>query len=559
MHRDVKPANVLVDMAAGADGADHCYLTDFGLTKDTSQSKRFTATDQFVGTLNYVAPEQIDGVQQGPATDEYALACVLYECLTGRPVFDRPTELDVMWAHLSDAPPRLSALRPDLALGLDDVLARALAKAPEDRYPSCAAMVAAARAATSAPPTAAAPTVISPVPAASARTRLSPRPAAGDAPPTATPTDARPPGTSTDTPPPGTPADASPPATPAPTPAPGAPADGPPPATPAEPPLPAAAARTSATPRRAGSRIAFAGAAIAAVVVAAVIGTLAGGGGDAPSDGAPKVAAVDGISLRYPADWEGLPLAPTIPGLALARRMGLSPRDSGGRDWLVAGVLRASAAPMLPATLATGPGDGHPARVAVRLGTADAFRYTGLYPTGFTGPLTLYVVLTDRGRAMVACYAATPSASFQARCADVAGSFKLTDAKALALAPSPRYAAAVTAALHGLAARRTAGRRRLRAASTSTVQARAATALAASYASAARRVKALPAPPAARPVNSSIAAALRALGATYRHAASAARRHDRGRWLAARRAARRGDVALQTAVGALGELGYATT
>jgi len=146
VHRDVKPANVLVASGAGPEASDHCYLTDFGLTKDTSSSLNLTGTGQFVGTIDYVAPEQIQGDKPKGAADQYALGCVMYETLTGHPPFERATELDVMWAHLNEDPPPPSTRRSDLPRGIDAVLARAMAKVPAERHESCTAMASAARA-----------------------------------------------------------------------------------------------------------------------------------------------------------------------------------------------------------------------------------------------------------------------------------------------------------------------------------------------------------------------------------------------------------------------------
>ena len=147
VHRDVKPANILIARDSAADQPEHCYLTDFGLTKDTSSPVELTATGTFVGTIDYIAPEQIEGAKPAGHGDQYALACVLFECLTGRLPFARDEEISVMWAHLQDAPPTVTALRPDLPAAIDAVIARALAKDPKQRYETCTAMVAAARAA----------------------------------------------------------------------------------------------------------------------------------------------------------------------------------------------------------------------------------------------------------------------------------------------------------------------------------------------------------------------------------------------------------------------------
>src|SRR3954453_21568939 len=142
VHRDVKPGNILVVAES-----EHCYLTDFGLTKAMSSDTAFTATGQFVGTTDYVAPEQIEGKELDRRTDVYSLGCVFYECLAGTPPFRRETDMAVMWAHIQEPPPRLSARRPDLPAGLDSVTATALAKRKDDRFPSASSFAAAARAA----------------------------------------------------------------------------------------------------------------------------------------------------------------------------------------------------------------------------------------------------------------------------------------------------------------------------------------------------------------------------------------------------------------------------
>jgi YVTN family beta-propeller protein len=145
VHRDVKPANVLLAVEDGA--VTHAYLADFGLTKRIGGARGLTVSGQVLGTIDYVAPEQIEGGQVDGRADQYALGCVLFECLTGTVPFRRDGELAVLWAHVNDPPPRISEYRPDLPAALDDVIGRALAKAPSDRYPSCAALIAAIEAA----------------------------------------------------------------------------------------------------------------------------------------------------------------------------------------------------------------------------------------------------------------------------------------------------------------------------------------------------------------------------------------------------------------------------
>jgi predicted ATPase/class 3 adenylate cyclase len=135
VHRDVKPANMLVDARPGR--PDHVYLADFGLAKGRSASGQPTRSGVNLGTVAYMAPEQIEGREVDGRTDQYALACAAFELLAGVVPFDRDQDMAVIYAHLSAPPPSLVALRPDIPAAADNVLARALAKAPADRYPSC--------------------------------------------------------------------------------------------------------------------------------------------------------------------------------------------------------------------------------------------------------------------------------------------------------------------------------------------------------------------------------------------------------------------------------------
>jgi len=137
VHRDVKPANMLLDGGEEAGRPDHVYLSDFGLSKVPLQAGKLTATGQFLGTLDYMSPEQIAGKPVDGRTDQYALACAAFELLTGAPPFQRGAGLAVMYAQLSLSPPPLTSRRPDLPPAADGVFAKALAKAPADRYRSC--------------------------------------------------------------------------------------------------------------------------------------------------------------------------------------------------------------------------------------------------------------------------------------------------------------------------------------------------------------------------------------------------------------------------------------
>jgi len=130
VHRDIKPGNVLLTYE------DHVYVADFGLTKRALSVSGLTETGQLVGTIDYIAPEQAKGDPVDGRADVYSLGCLAYECLTGEVPFERDTEVAVLWAHVQEPPPKASATRPDLPTGSDGVIAKAMAKHPDDRYPT---------------------------------------------------------------------------------------------------------------------------------------------------------------------------------------------------------------------------------------------------------------------------------------------------------------------------------------------------------------------------------------------------------------------------------------
>ena len=140
IHRDVKPANVLIEGRTA-------FLTDFGLTKRLDGTHtQLTRAGDVVGTIHYVAPEQIEGEPVSARTDVYSLGCLLFHCLTGSVPFARESDVAVIYAHLSEDPPRITKLRPELPEGLDGVLAKALDKSPDRRFPACGDLISAARA-----------------------------------------------------------------------------------------------------------------------------------------------------------------------------------------------------------------------------------------------------------------------------------------------------------------------------------------------------------------------------------------------------------------------------
>jgi serine/threonine protein kinase len=139
VHRDVKPANILI-----GDPGMRVYLTDFGVAKQAA-APGLTRTGSFIGTVQYCAPEQIEGKEVDSRTDVYALGCVLFHCLVGRPPYARDAEVAVMHAHMVEPPPSPSSLDPGLPQALDGVIATAMAKDPEMRYATCTALAHALR------------------------------------------------------------------------------------------------------------------------------------------------------------------------------------------------------------------------------------------------------------------------------------------------------------------------------------------------------------------------------------------------------------------------------
>jgi len=133
VHRDIKPANIMLN-------GDRAYVTDFGLAKD-SQASNLTRPGQALGSLDYMAPEQIRGEEVSAATDIYALGCMIHECLSGTPPFGGRPSMRVLFAHLQEAPPDLSDERPDISPATAKAINRALEKEPEDRPASAAGYI----------------------------------------------------------------------------------------------------------------------------------------------------------------------------------------------------------------------------------------------------------------------------------------------------------------------------------------------------------------------------------------------------------------------------------
>jgi serine/threonine-protein kinase len=137
VHRDIKPANVLLDPG---NGAPQVFLGDFGLARDPD-AQRLTMPGQVIGTLDYMAPEHLDAEGVGTPADIYALTCLLVETLTGEVPFVRGTDAAVMYAHVTEEPPSVSARRPELPAALDEVIGAGMAKDPDDRPKTARALV----------------------------------------------------------------------------------------------------------------------------------------------------------------------------------------------------------------------------------------------------------------------------------------------------------------------------------------------------------------------------------------------------------------------------------
>ncbi len=146
VHRDVKPANVLL---SGSEASEHAYITEFGVARNVASTSGLTKTGRFVGTLDYVAPEQIRGGEVDARADVYALGCLLFKLLSGEVPFPRDGEAARLYAHLNDEPPSASLFTPMVPKALDRVIARAMAKSPADRFPSAGDLGRAAAAALS--------------------------------------------------------------------------------------------------------------------------------------------------------------------------------------------------------------------------------------------------------------------------------------------------------------------------------------------------------------------------------------------------------------------------
>lgn len=519
IHRDVKPQNVLVG------NGDHAYLADFGLTKG-SDDAAMTETGQFVGTIDYISPEQARGERATAASDVYALTAVLCECLTGQVPYVKATEERVLLAHLSEPPPRLTQVRADLPAAMDEVVAAGMAKDPSGRPASAGELMLLARRALGAVPEGAAPG------ASAEETRQ--RPTAGS--PTRAPRSAAGSG-------PGATRMAG-----AAVAAPGAVGD-----------------RTQRSPATAGTAAGggrFVLVVLAAAVLAAAVGLLLGGGSSGSGQSFGNSASAGNIELSFPASWQHLASAPAIPGLTFSQPLALAQGGggSGGAAGsaparLIAGQVSASGPSLLPAAFTASASGALPRPEPVRLGKVQALRYSGLSVRGLTDPLTLYAVPTANGVATIACLGSTASGP-ATQCAQIAATLKLSGTTAFGLAPSAAYATALGHTFGSLRSTVNAGASRLSAASSASAQAAAAAQLATAYSSASRALAALTVSPAVKDANANLAGSLAALGRSYAALAAAARAGDDAAYARAQRAIASARAGTAKALAALRQAGY---
>jgi hypothetical protein len=536
IHRDIKPQNILVS------GRDHAYLADFGLTKAPGE-KSLTKTGQFVGTLDYISPEQIRGQGASAKSDTYALAAVLYECLTGVVPYPKDSEAAVLYAHMSDEPPSVTEARPELPAALDAVIRRAMSKDPDERPESASALMRDAEEAFSRK-TRAAMTPPGPIenpteiglrpPEGKVSTRESgtqssdelaaaTRAAGPDVTAAAVGGDA----TRVGAPPQDATRVGAAEADTATLPPPTAP---PPPA-----------------PRAAERRVAPALVALAAVVAlaAAVGGFLAGSSGSSKSDvpANNSSASAGPLTVTHPDSWQRQSSPPPIPGYTFKEPIALAPKSGGSAAGsLTAGTVAASNAALLPAPFQKALGGNPPKPDAVKLGDLQAYRYRDVKPQGSGNAYTIYAAPTTAGVATIAC--SGQSASFQQECERVASTLTLTGAKSYPLGVPPDYAQGLNAALGKLTSGRNAALARMRAAKKPVAQAAAARQAAAAYGAAARSHPGS-VPPQVGLADATILSGIRLGQRGYLALAGAAARGNSSAYSAAQRQIRKADGAIK--------------
>ena len=547
IHRDIKPQNILIERG------DRVYLADFGLIKGPDEAGRLTGTGQFIGTIDYVAPEQIQGELATAASDCYALTGVLYECLTGEVPFPRPTEAAVLHAHMVQPRPRVTEQRPDLPEAIDGVIATGMARDPAERPASARELMREAVQALAGAPQS---------PPGGQRTRLSAFPDGRDL--------------GQETIAPGAVATVAPAAAPpevpiaSPEPAPraGAPAAAvdtkpaqaasPPSAAPVAdrapaPPLPG---KPRAAPARRGRLVAtLAGLVVVAIVAGFLIGH-SGSGGSSSSPDFANSATVGPLQLRYPSGWQLGATLPAVPGVSFGNPLVLG-RSPGGAA-LSAGEVAAAGGPTLlaPSFRARLAGALPPPQ-AIQLGGYQAYRYSGLQVRGLPGPVTVYAVPTSGGVATIVCWSSSHAgSSFQTDCGQVAATLRLVGVTAYPLGPSAAFGHQLTQTFDRLRASSSAPLAALRAAKTPGAEAVAARELAHAYSAAAQGLAGAGVTPMVRDAQAAIVGSLTQLAGSYSRAAAAAQSGSAAAYARAGQAVSAASAALGASLRTLAGLGY---
>ena len=585
VHRDIKPHNILIDELRS-----RSYLADFGVTKARGGETGLTRAGQLVGTLDYMAPEQFRGHEASELSDIYAFGAVLYESIVGSVPFPRPTDGAVMYAHLSDPVPSVCERLPALPADLDGVIAKAMAKKPEERFESAAQMM---EAVARILETVADESVLAKPPPAEPRSETSVGTRAGETPASqgnretelareapvtaaartapaqlAQPTALRKPETVIASDGAGqgtlvTTRDEAP-VTPAPSHetvvSPTEPDRRPTDPLPPDGPIPQR--RQVEKPRVEGRRRAAVAGALVAVAGLGAAGFFSGHGQSdekaaAPSVPAQRVVHEGGMAVSVPSRWKRTQSTRTLPGLHLATPVSFSPGD-GSESGVVVGRAASAWPSFLPKTFRAQLGASAVRRPElVRLGELDAFRYRGLEPKGMPGmTATVYAVPQPARTAIVACYAASGTTASLAKCDEIAASLRLDGQTAYPLAAPSTYAKRVNTAVTTLKADRGRGLRKITAAKTRAAEADAASVITGAYRRAAARVRGVTPTAYVLPAHRQLVTALTRVAAAYASLAAAARAGDQGRFDRLRHIVRARESRLGTELARLIGLGF---
>lgn len=539
IHRDIKPHNILVRVQR----RDHAYLADFGVTKDRTRTG-LTGTGAVVGTIDYMAPEQIRGEPPTPKVDIYSLGAVLYECLSGIVPFPKDSEVAVLYAHLADPPPALSEHRPELPGDLDAVISTAMAKNPSDRFETAGALVEAFETALDAPTKGA----IKPPPPISAPADAGIREEAEPAP---TPVEQPLPRTkASDQPTPPTKASDQP--------------------TPAreEPSWvlrrPRVAETTPAPPSTTvpgRPRLwVWLGAALLVVALAAVGFIVGRGGKSEAKPSAPSNISVQGVGLRLPAGWHRLAHPARVPGVTYPGAFTVGPLSGSVR--LVAARTKGVWPTLLPAAFedrAQSQAYLLARQDVVRLGKREAFRYHGLKLNGVTGTVTAFVLPSNGKVELLSCVGPAAAAALGRRCEGVAATVELAGSGRYSLTPDSGYAHVLGRSIRRLNQARATGRKKLANADKPSAQARAARVVAGVFALEGRLLAKQKTELLVTPVNRRIVSALHGVQSAYTALAAAASNNAGAAYSAARASIRAREAKLRSALADLRLVGISVT